>query len=99
MFIQNERIKVNKLIEVLIQKAWLEKAGCKVCEKAKLKKPEEWKGRSLREKMPKGAEVKVIICEKQMIIKNIKELYYEKKIFIVNDSASDDGWCIHTIDS
>ncbi|KXA10889.1 hypothetical protein HMPREF3217_00174, partial [Finegoldia magna] len=26
---------------------------------------------------------------------NIKELYYEKKIFIVNVSISDDGWCIH----
>lgn len=30
---------------------------------------------------------------------NIKELYYEKKIFIVNDSIGDDGWCIHPIDS
>ena len=30
---------------------------------------------------------------------NIKELYYEKKIFIVNVSISDDGWCIHPIDS
>lgn len=30
---------------------------------------------------------------------NIKELYYEKKIFITNDSISDDGWCIHPIDS
>ena len=29
---------------------------------------------------------------------NIKELYYEKKIFIVNVSISDDGWCIHPID-
>lgn len=30
---------------------------------------------------------------------NIKELYYEKKIFITNHSISDDGWRIHSIDS
>ena len=36
---------------------------------AMLMKPEGLEARCLREEVPKGARVKVIICEKQMVIK------------------------------
>lgn len=62
-------------------------SGKILLEKAKSKKCPQGKGKgnNLRE----ANDYKI----------NIKELYYEKKIFIVNDSISDDGWCIHPIDS
>lgn len=62
----------------------------------------EWKA-ELKKKRPRGQESygnNLLLMRTVNNYKiNIKELYYEKKIFIVNVSISDDGWCIHPIDS